>query len=57
MGLLDGFGSKEDRLIKMKAKQDRHNAELRAEIMLLSSQKETKELQRELDQLRSEALG
>jgi hypothetical protein len=57
MGILDLLGSKEDRLMKMKDKQDKQNRELRAEIMLMNSQKETKELQKELDDLRSEALG
>ena len=57
MGLSDLFGSKEQRLIKMKEKQDVRNQELRAEIMLINSQKDGKQLQKELDDLRSESLG
>jgi hypothetical protein len=56
MGLSDMFGTKAQKLEKAKERQDKRNQELRAEIMLMNSQKETKQLQKELDDLRRETL-
>lgn len=57
MGLSDILGNKQQKLEKAKEKQEARNQEMRAEILLLNSQKQGQQLQKELDDLRSETLA
>ena len=57
MGLSDILGNKQQKLEKAKEKQEARNQEIRAEILLLNSQKQGQQLQKELDDLRSETLA